>query len=162
LFGDYPEIKLKEKQRALFLGSSNMFTDSGPAATFETSKHRTQDKGWVSYALIENNLLIRIDKPKKLNKRFSSQIYLFGYNDKIPFASMPKIRIVTRYKKFKVFNGRKMIKPQGITLALNPKKFILKVPLQILGEPDFILALVKTYSGVLHVDTTSFRKINIE
>jgi hypothetical protein len=38
----------------------------------------------------------------------------------------------------------------------------LKVPLHLLGDPDFILAALKTYSGILRTDTTSFRKINIQ
>lgn len=166
LFGDYPQIQLKTEESlkdepTSFLGFSNMFTDSGPAATFEDLKHLTEDKGQASYGLQDDKLFIRIDKPKELNKRFGIQLYLFGYSEKSPFSSMPKVRIISKYKKFKVFNGKKMVKSQGLNLALNSKELILKIPLKILGEPDFILAAVKTYSGVLHVDTTSFREINI-
>ncbi|MDD4980211.1 MAG: PIG-L family deacetylase [Candidatus Omnitrophica bacterium] len=167
LFGDYPDVELKKEESPLqkaisFFGFSNMFADSGPGATFESSKQLTENKGQVSYGLSGDILLIRVDKPRELNRKFRLQLYLFGYSTKIPFASMPKIRIITKYKKFKVFDARKMIKAQGIDLEFNHKELILKVPLKILGDPDFILSAVKTYTSSMHVDTTSFRNIIIK
>ena len=167
LFGDYPDIELdrmgelKEKM-ASFLGYSNMFTDSSPQTDTEDSDTFTKTKGLVSYSIQDNNLLIRIDKGSEVNKRFGIQLYLFGYSNRTPFALMPKLRIITKYKKIKVFDGRRMINPEGMNLELNSSQAMLKIPLKILGEPDFILTALKTYTGVLHVDTTSFRKINIK
>jgi LmbE family N-acetylglucosaminyl deacetylase len=167
LFGDYPQVELKKEEplkdeTVPFFGFSNMFTDSSPATTFEDLKQLAENKGQVSYGIQDDNLLIRIDKPKELNKRFGVQLYLFGYSHKMPFASMPKIRIITKYKKLKVFDGRKMIRPEGLSLELNSRELNLKVPLKILGEPDFVLTAAKTYNGVLRVDTTSFREIIIK
>ncbi len=166
LFGDYPEIGLKRQEYSQdkvssFLGFSNFFTDSG-VLTLGDSDNLTKSRGQVSYSLLDNNLLICIDKTKELSKRFSIQLYLFGYSNKTPFASMPKIRIITKHKRLKVFDARKKIKPEGVDLELNSEEAVLKVPFKILGEPDFILTAIKTYAGVLHVDTTGFREINIK
>lgn len=166
LFGDYPEIELKKQEEtesglAQFFGLSNMFNES-KEADWNSAGDIAKGRGQVSYGLLDDNLLIRIDKPSELNKRFSVQLYLFGYNRESPFASMPKIRVITRHKKFKVFDGCKIVKAGGLGLEMNSYKLILKVPLQLLGEPDFILTGVKTYAGVLHTDTTSFRKIIIK
>lgn len=166
LFGDYPDIELRDEEslrerRASFFGFSNMFNES-KEADWDDASNLAGGRGHVSYGISDGNLLIRIDKPQELNRRFSIQLYIFGYSDKTPFAAMPKVRIITRHKRFKVFAGRKMIKPVGMALELNARELILKVPLKILGEPDFILTAVKTYAGILHTDTTSFRKINIE
>jgi len=140
LFGDYPEIGLKKH------GLENLI----------------EDKGQVSYALMDNSILIRIEQSKKLNRRFSLMLYLFGYSYKTPFASMPKIRIITRHNKFKVFDGRLMIKPSGISLQLDSHVLILKVPLQILGDPDFILTSVRAYGRPLPAGVIGFRKIDIK
>lgn len=166
LFGDYPDIELRRQdaareQAALFSGLSNMFNDS-KQADWDYAGNLNKGKSQVSYAISGDNLLIRIDKPKELNRKFSMQFYLFGYSRNTPFSVMPKVRIITRYKKFRVFNGRKMIKPAGLSLGLKSKELILEIPLKILGEPDFILAAVKTYAGALRTDTTSFRRINIK
>lgn len=167
LFGNYPEIELKkqgslEKQPASFFGFSNMFSDVGASDTSNKVDNIIEDKVQVSYAILDDNLLIRIDKTKELSRRFSIQLYLFGYNNKTPFALMPKIRIITRHKRLKVFDARKKVESKGVHLELNSNEAVLKVPFKILGEPDFILTAIKTYTGVLHVDTTSFREINIK
>jgi len=167
LFGSYPNIELKKQeslknQSASFFGFSNMFSDVGVADTSDKPDNLIEDKGQVSYGILDDNLLIRIDKTKELSRRFSIQLYLFGYSNKTPFALMPKIRIITKHKILKVFDARKKIKPEGVDLELNSKEVVLKVPLKILGEPDFILTAIKTYTGFFHVDTTSFREINIK
>jgi len=173
LFGDYPSVELtlspptlKEKQISFknklvaFFGISNIFTDTGMGANGQEA-NPVADKGQVSYGLMDDSLLIRVGKTEKLNGKFNMMIHLFGYSYKTPFAQMPKIRIITKYNRFKVFDARKMIKAEDIESQLNPKDLILKVPLKILGEPDFVLASVKSYAGVLPVNTVSFRKINI-
>jgi len=140
LFGDYPEIGLKKH------GLENL----------------SEDKGRVSYVLTDNSILIRIEQSKKLNRRFSLMLYLFGYSYKTPFASMLKICIITRHNKFKVFDRRLMIKPSGISLQLDSHVLILKVPLQILENPDFILTSMKAYGRVLPASVIGFRKIDIK
>ena len=75
---------------------------------------------------------------------------------------MPKIRIITKNNRFKVFDAKKLIKPEGVHLDLNSNVLVLKVPLEILGKPDFILTSIKTYGEILSVDATGFRKIEIK
>jgi hypothetical protein len=165
LFGDYPEVELKpqtalSEKAARFSGSSDMYSDPGVSIVSDLEA-KTEDKGKASYAVVDNNFLIRIEKEKELNRTFSLQLYLFGYNRMIPFASMPKIRLIVKYNKFKIFDGKRMINPQGPSLMLEPHVLILRLPLQVLGSPDFILASMKSYRQDLPVDTTGFRKIVI-
>ncbi len=164
LFGDYPETELTKqislKERAMsFFGSSDMFRerDSGTLGGLENLT-----EGRVSYAVADNSILIRIEKAEEINRRFSFMLYLFGYSYETPFASMPKIRIIAGYNKFKVFDGKSMLKPQGISLQLSSNALILKVPLQVLGNPEFILSSMRSYGWPLPADVTGFRKIDIK
>jgi len=166
LFGDYPDINLSKQasvkeQGVSFFGFSDMFTDSD-VGVLGGLENIVGGKGEVSYAVVDNSILIRIEKPKEFTRTFNLQLYLFGYNYKTPFALMPKIRIVTRNNKFRVFDGRKMIKTKGVSVDLKSNILILKVPLDVLANPDFILTSIKTYGGVLPFDVTSFRKIYIK
>jgi len=166
LFGDYPNIEL-EKQVSLrekavsFFGFSNMYDDSDIDALVDLD-NLLGTKGQVSYAVVDNSILIRIEKAEGLNRKFSLMLYLFGYSDKIPFTEMPKIRILSKHNKYKVFDRRKMIKTEGTSLELKSKELIFKVPLEILGNPEFILTSIKAYRGVLPVDAIAFRKIEIK
>jgi LmbE family N-acetylglucosaminyl deacetylase len=166
LFGDYPEIGLNRqvslKAKGInFFGFSNMYADSD-TEFFGSLDNLIEHKGTVSYAVVDNHILIRVEKEQRFNQKFGFLLYLFGYKDKTPFAQMPKVRIITRNKKFKVFDGAKRINPQGISLELNSKFLILKVPLSALGDPDFILTSLKAYAGFLPIDTIGFRRIVIK
>lgn len=166
LFGDYPNIELTrqtstKEQGVSFFGFSDMFTDAD-VGVLGGLENLEEGKGKVSYAVVDNAILIRIEKPDELTRAFSLQLYLFGYSDKTPFAFMPKIRIITKNTKTRVFDGKKMIKAEGVSVDLKSNVLILKVPLEMLGEPDFILTSIKTYAGVLPFDATAFRKIYIK
>jgi LmbE family N-acetylglucosaminyl deacetylase len=170
LFGDYSEIELNlststakaavKNQFDSFFNVSGLYKNADLESGTDL-ENTVEDQGHVSYGLSEDSLLIRITKTRELNRRFGVLLYLFGYSWKTPFGKMPKLRIIAQHNRFKVFNGKKMIKAEGISLELNAQEFSLKVPLKILGEPDFILSSMKTYTGILPVDTVSFRKINI-
>ncbi len=138
LFGDYPEGELK-KQGVLL-----------------------QADGQVSYGLLGDFLLARINKTKKIDRKFSAIFYFFGYSAKTAFAQMPKIRIIVRNNKIKVFDKKSMLKTHGVSVGLDSSGLILRVPLWVLGDPEFILVSLKSYRGMLPVDVVAFRKINIK
>ena len=164
LFGNYPDIKLKMQHSAeisvnplaayirIFksIGAENL--DRYDIVDSATS---------VSYELKDGSFYIRINKTEKLKERFGSLIYLFGYSYKRPFAEMPKIRVVTLSDKIKIFDKNSVIKPKDVGLQLEPGKLLLKIPLSVLGNPDFILVSVKAYGRTTPVDAVAFRKIVI-
>jgi hypothetical protein len=166
LFQDYPDVELNKQvslreQGASFFGFSDMFPDSD-TGVLGGLESLVEGKGHVSYAAVDNSILVRIEKSKELSHVFNFQIYLFGYNYKTPFALMPKIRLVARGSKFRVFDGKKMIKPEGVSIDVNSDVLVLRIPLQVLGDPDFILTSIKTHVGVLPFHATAFKKIYIK
>ena len=166
LFGDYPEIQLEKKpslkEKAIsFFGLSKMFEES-ESDTAQDLKAPLEEKEQVSYALKDNHLLIQVEKTRELSSRYGVLVYIFGYSDNTPFADMPKLRIITKHKKFRVFDKRTMINPEGISLDLQSNSLIIKIPLEILGNPDFILTSMKAYGEKLPVDSIGFRRIEIK
>jgi LmbE family N-acetylglucosaminyl deacetylase len=171
LFGDYSVVNLKNQpslkaKPTAFFGFSKLFLDTDPENGIDTD-NLMGDGGQVSYAVEDNSLVIRVEKSKNIIYRFSSMIYLFGYSYDKPFAEMPKLRIITKHDNFKVLDGSKIINPEGVSLKLKPDVFILKIPLNILGNPSFVLASVKSYTGKTQENKTSFystgfRKINLD
>ncbi|MDD3087717.1 MAG: PIG-L family deacetylase [Candidatus Omnitrophica bacterium] len=170
LFGDYSAInlnhqaKLNEKPISFF-GSSRMFPDINLEGNYAENIYLAS-KGRVSYAVLEDDLIIMIEKPEDIVYRFSTIVYLFGYNYSVPFANMPKMRIITKHKNFRVLDGKRLINASGIYLNLVPKALTLKIPLKELGSPDFILASVRSYigrdeGGDSPIYATGFRRINI-
>ncbi|MFA5063636.1 MAG: PIG-L family deacetylase [Candidatus Omnitrophota bacterium] len=167
LFGDYPEIKLKrqislKERNPAFFGFSKMFTGfREETGAFDVSS-LDKNHGEVSYAAVDDRLVIRVAKDKELNRRFSLVIYIFGFNDMRSFASMPKIYIKTRHERFVVYDGKKKINPKNIRLNMSPEDLILSIPLEVLGNPDFMLASVAAYGGKPSLSDTGFRRIVIK
>ncbi len=173
LFGNYPEITLlapvkpaSEKswhENVLsFFGFSNMYIGSDVGAMTEINNIIEGDgKGRVSYALNGTTLVIRVQKKRPIPRRFSFLFYLCGYKYGTPFASMPKIRVAVKQARLKVMDKRKVITDAGVTVIRSRQELMVEVPLKALGDPDFILSSVKTYSGFLPVDAASFRKIRL-
>lgn len=151
LFGYFPEINLGAENIQSVSGSDSVSVPEG--AEYETCH--------VRYSLTEKNLVIKIHNEKKISRLFSVMFYLFGYNYNIPFAKMPKISIITRNNKYKVFDGKKKVNFSGVDLKLADKEVTLKIPLSVLGDPDFLLASVKVGVKNSCVNSRCFRKINI-
>ncbi len=171
LFGDYSAVHLKNQfslqDRAIsFFGLSRMFPDKGSGPNYREEDILLEEKGRVGYAVSGRDLVIKIDKPEEIVRRFSAIAYIFGYNHNVPFGDMPKIRIITKYDNFRVFDGKNPVSSSGASLDLTPAALTLKVPLETLGSPDFILVSVRSYIGRDEgegspIYTTGFRKIVI-
>lgn len=149
-----------------FARKNELFSDYAPIKLNRQVSLKDQAVSFFGYAVVDDCFLIRIKKSEELNKSFRMQAYLFGYSYKKPFAQMPKIRIVTKYNRFRIFDKKTLIKPEGVSLELTPDALFLKLPLKVLGGPDFILASIKPYTGMtqqefLPADVAGFRKIEI-
>jgi hypothetical protein len=47
-------------------------------------------------------------------------------------------------------------------LDFKRSSLILKIPLKLLGQPDYALAALKAYHGNLPIDVAVFRKVKIK
>ena len=166
LFGDYPLLELnpqptlKDKVISYF-GAQEMFKEAEYSQDFGEIEVM-EEKGSVSYAAQDDNFIVRVDKPKRLSGRFGTLLYIFGYSKNKAFAQMPKIRIITSGRRCKVFSAKDRIIDHGVVLDFGANYLILKIPLKLLGKPDYILTSLKAYHGNLPIDVVGFRKIKIK
>lgn len=166
LFSDYPALELKPQ--AVSAGKDLFYSDT--SEMFKEKEYpldlkqidALEVKGGVSYAVEDGYFVVRLDKPKKLSSRFGVMLYIFGYSQSIPFAQMPKIRIITKGKKCKVFSSKNRIKDPGVKIDFGRNSLIIKIPLKLLGQPDYMLTALKAYHGNLPIDVVVFRKVKIK
>ena len=166
LFGDYPALELnpqttlKDKVISYF-GFSKMSKKSEDLESFKQDD-LVEDKAQVSYAQTDDYFIIRVDKTKKLSRGFGVMLYIFGYSKDTSFAEMPKIQIITKGNKFKVLNAKKRITNSKVALDFSSNSLILKIPLEFLNDPDYVLVSLKAYHENLSVDAIGFRKVKIK
>jgi len=165
LFGDYPEMELESQLasdgQVVYSVASEMFQETEYPLDLNQAE-AMEDKGSVRYGREGDYFIVRLDKPKKLSSGFGSILYLFGYSQNTPFAQMPKIRIITKGNNYKVFNAKKRLIDSGVLLDFNGSSLILKIPLKLLGQPDYLLTALKDYHGNLPIDAVGFRKVKIK
>jgi len=183
LFGGYPAIRLATqilptlqgpgseqvgRDSALKVGSipsEDGLVFSGSSGMFEVSKNilaekrMIKERGEVNYALTDKFLFVRVNRPRSLSLGFGVKLTIFGYSKITPFARMPKVMIIALGKGCKAFIGGKVKGGSQIVVDIRNKTMLLKIPLVLLGYPDYILTSLKSYQGSLPVEATSFRKV---
>jgi LmbE family N-acetylglucosaminyl deacetylase len=165
LFSDFPEIQLEPQK----VTSDKDIIYSDPSEMFEEIEQmvnldgleEVEDKGSVSYAVEDHDFIVRLDKPKKLSSLFGTLLYIFGYSKSTPFVQMPKIRIITMGHHAKVFSAKNRIIDSGVKVEFGRNFLVLKIPLALLGEPDYLLTALKAYHGTLPIDAIAYRKVVI-
>lgn len=170
LFGNYSDVKLQvngqpSQGSPVFSFLTGLFSASdidNPEKEDGYTSDYTDIRGQIKYRVEGKNLDIVIVKSKEKNSRLRATFYLFGYSRGKPFAQMPKITMFLRGDKIKMFDAGRLMSGHGAGVEFKENEAMIKIPLELLGSPDFIFASVKTYSEPLHVDTTAFRKIIIK
>ena len=163
LFGNYTNIELTDqtslKAKAPdFFGFTHLFKNVEEEGMFSSDVYM-EDQGQVSYAVVDKCILIRIEPGKKAKRKFSFILYMFGYSKNTPFAAMPKIRLIAKGKKFRVFDGKKLKTDTGVSVDVGSKSTLIRIPLSLLGDPNIIFTSLKSYGDPLSVDVAGFRKI---
>jgi len=166
LFSDYPELVLKAQSTlggkdTVYSDASEMFKEKEYSIDLKQAE-TIEDKGAVSYAVEDGYFIVRLDKPEKLSSRFGAMLYIFGYSQSTPFAQMPKIRIITMGKSCKVFSSKKRVIDPGVRMDFGRYSLVIKIPLKLLGQPDYALTALKAYHGNLPIDVVAFRKVKIK
>jgi len=166
LFSDYSMLELKSqsalKDKSIFFSNVSVMLKEEDHPINLKQVESLESKGDVSYALDEECFIVRLDKPNKLSGSFGVMLHIFGYSKNIPFAQMPKIRIVTRGKNYKVFRSKNRVIDSGIRVNFGKNTLVIRIPLKLLGEPDYLLTALKDYHGNLPIDAVVFRKIKIK
>jgi len=167
LFGDYSPVELVlgtcSKDSPHYSDSFNSFFNSAANKNIENSQGLEVGFGdKVNYGIDDSSkFLIKITKDKGINRRFNSLVYIFGYNHSQNFANMPKLRIYYRYNRIICFSGGKRISSSDITFELKPEEFLLRIPLEKLGNPEIIWLMLKVY-GDKELSATGIRRINLK
>ena len=166
LFSDYVDLELKPQSSLpakdiVYSDAGEMFEETEYSNDLKQSEI-IEAEGSVSYAVVDDYFVVRLDKPKKLSSRFGVMLYIFGYRQTVPFARMPKIRIITAGNKCKVFNLKDKVVNSGVLLDFKKNSLIIRIPLKLLGQPDYMLTALKAYHGDLPIDVVAFRKVQIK
>ena len=126
LFGDYPSIKIKKQSQ----GNKMEWVNADSSNV-------------VSYACEDSNLYVSLNLKRKTDIDIGMQVFLLGYSKKTDFTTMPKIRISVDAFGIHIKNKKNSVSVKDAAVSYKGNSVILKMPLEALGNPDYVLANVR-------------------
>ena len=163
LYGDFPMINLKPNHSGSFLTSDRQ----EDLTVFPEQLNAEEKTSFVGieerYVSIENKEIVY---SIKLSRPFSEtavgvSTFIFGYRQDRPFKDMPKLHIKFGSIEHQVLDQDKILPLESIKVERNLKEIIIRVPLDLLGNPQYILTSANTYLGNVPLDWISWRTLKI-
>ena len=102
----------------------------------------------------------KITFTRQLARQAVVSVYFMGYRKDVPFAAMPKMRIVIGSQREEVFNQLVPAPGAGVTVTrkdLEVTKFA--APLRGLGYPEKLMTSARSYLDDVPLDWMSWRVI---
>ena len=161
LFGDYPERMLQPASSDAILSSTQGVTGAIPAQLTNAERAKWVGVERRAVWLEEGCVVISVDFSRPLGTAVGAAVYLFGYRPDRPFAEMPKLQVrFTKGTHTFLDQSRKIANPP---LELRPglKGYVLRVPLDFLGEPRWIMGSVRTYARKVPLDWIAWRILGV-
>lgn len=115
----------------------------------------------LEYAVFDDDLLIRLDPKDSIDNEFGISIFLLGYSKQQNFAKMPKIRIIIDSSGIRVRDKKQILLSCGAGINYYGKQLFVKIPLGVLGNPDYILSCFMPHSKEFSLSDVSWRVLRI-
>jgi LmbE family N-acetylglucosaminyl deacetylase len=162
LFGGYPDISLP----------SFLFSTSLPENPNDSTTESTEEMSDVQRAsflgfeertiqLKDGYIEMSMSFTRPLAKDVGVSVYFFGFRPDRQFSEMPKIHIKFGAVKHTILDMDKPIPAGSIEVTREAKKITLRVPLDLLGNPDRILTGGKSYISSVPLDWLSWRVLTL-
>jgi LmbE family N-acetylglucosaminyl deacetylase len=158
LFGDFSVIKL-QAQESLELAKTDQENYSQEVPEQLTGQDRTVFVGLLErYLYLQDGALVyTLQLSHPLAKEVELSFSLFGYRNDIAFGRMPKLQVRVGALRCHVSDAGQSLPDNIITILRKGKEVTIKVPLEVLGNPQRILFGAQTYFGEFPLDWLSWR-----
>ena len=159
IFGDYPEVKIRRQNKGEINWQDLGINDE--VASSADIKYENQ-LSYLAYARQDDFLFIRLALKRKVLGDFGVSINLLGYSKKIDFPEMPKIQLNIGLGGIHIKDKKRSLFIKDVRLTAKGKELIVKIPLSVLGNPDYILSCVRAHFGALPLYASAWRVLLLE
>jgi LmbE family N-acetylglucosaminyl deacetylase len=150
LFGDFENI---------VLSGSDAADIKWQAA--EIDQNAVETGSFLYYAVVNNELRIKVELNKKIDKRLGLYINLLGYSRKKSFQRMPKLEIKVGLLGMRIKDRKDFVFIRRAKLKFEGNTALISIPLASLGNPDYILARVRRRLFRVPLDLASWRILEL-
>lgn len=160
LFGDFPDIRLDANTPSDSMSENTLGKAAEAGAVEEERAHLI---GIVKRTVrLENGaLVLSLDLTHSLAREVGSSVYLFGYRRDRPFAQMPKLHVELGALGHRVYDQHREIPSGQIGVTRAGRHIDVRVPLEMMGNPQRILTAAQTYAADIPLDWAAWRILDI-
>jgi LmbE family N-acetylglucosaminyl deacetylase len=157
-FGDFPPVVLGAGTAAHSLTDNTECTT--PQAEIVERAHLLGIVEWMVQSQ-DDSLTFHVRLTRTLSEEVGSSIFLFGYRDDRAFDQMPKLHIRFGPLLHEVYDQHRKVPFDDIHVTRSGRDIHIRVPLARLGHPQRILTSVRTYAGIVPLDWSSWRVLEV-
>jgi len=162
LFGDFPVVPLGRRRNSIPLQlSRKKDPEKIPEELLDEEQASFVGIEDTYISLEKNNVVFIIDLSRPLGKNVGVSLFVFGYNETKAFAETPKIHVKFGAFEHKIFDQDRQLPMDMLNVNRKPKEINIQIPLEVLGNPHYILTSVRTYMGSVPLDWTSWRILEL-
>jgi LmbE family N-acetylglucosaminyl deacetylase len=162
LFGDFPDIPLGTSASDTSIqddptGATGGISDQLPV--IERSRFIGSEQRSVQLA--DGKLEIQISFSHPIGSDVLVSAYALGYKNGMAFSGMPKIHVMFGTIDHSVYDQERELPISSVELSHDRHNFTIKIPLQLLGNPDMICTGAELYIGDIPLDWMSWRILDV-
>ena len=166
-FGDFPEIKLANSGALgevawQDLKTTEVLEDDEVDGEQEQLQYMRPLFSSIAFAFQGDYLWVKLTLKKNMVKNLGVVIYLFGYRHGVDFGQMPKIQIPINLLGIHLKDKRQTLSVKKIKYIREGKVFTMKIPLALLGKPEYIFTYVRAHGPSLPIEATAWRILKLK
>jgi LmbE family N-acetylglucosaminyl deacetylase len=152
LFDVIDEIQLTEDQPVVDLLVEAIASGEALALYPEDYQQAFVDTGIRAVYLQGDELVFTVEFAQPLNGDVSATAGIMGYSTNTPFGKMPKFFIDFSGTDYSVYDRGLPIPPESITVIDTPLHSEVRVPLDLMGDPEIVMVAVYTHLDDVPLD----------
>jgi LmbE family N-acetylglucosaminyl deacetylase len=151
LFGDFPPVRLR-------VDPATFGAIQEPPAELTDQERTTLLAVEECHAALEKGQLsLTITHSRPINEAAELSVFVFGYRADRAFGEMPKLHVKVSASDHKVCDRSRRLARERVAIQRGSVRTSVRIPLELIGNPDRILATARTHVGDLPVDWTAWR-----
>ena len=161
LFDVIDEIQLTEDQPVVDLPVEAIASGEALSLHSEDFQQAFVDTGIRTVSLLGDELVFTVEYAQPLDGEVRATAGIMGYSNNTPFGGMPKLFIEFSGTDYSVYDRGLAIPPESITVIDTPLRSEVRVPLDLMGEPETVMVSVHTHLDDVPLDNIPWVFLNL-
>jgi len=159
-FGDYPVVELTNNHEDKELGGEkDLLNPPEELSPEQRARYTGVQRRYIR--LEDRELVLNVTLSKPLANTVGAVVELFGYRSDKPFADMPKIKVTIGPLAHTVYDQFNALPAQSVRVVRRAREFTLRIPLEIIGNPEKILTSARINAGGLPLSWAAWRVLKV-